>query len=613
MLQGFGAFPVSLGIDLSRQCLSAFEYLHRRKIVHRDVSPDNIMMTREEDGTLRAKLIDLGIAKIAQATEELTAADEFIGKLRYSSPEQLMKSASSPQIDGRSDLFSLGIVTYEILTGVCPYGGESIHEIVGNRLQRPPLSFEESDPMGRLSPAVREVILKALRIAPEERYQSASEFEKALEKLSKDAAGEGREQFEQYVSKCMTQATEAARGSDEGASDLGPTMKAKLGGPEARALITNERDLKFRNTIAKWSVTTPPPPAPSPPGESQKETFDQSAPDATVTAQAVPRAAPRESRPSRETRRRLPFGGYVAVALSAALLVGFGVWISGRDRGTERTDLQRPIARAKLAGSSGEETAPTPAQNFKREPTSAPKATPSTASGILAEGRSVVEKQLTPAPIKLEVTAPSSLRVAQAKSTPKVPTRPRPTPATRLAQLLPTKPARRTDETGVEAQKVNPRRDATALGAPGTEPKMRYCAQFDKTAYEQGVVKDVPTGFDGMAAKAPRPDSGLMKVNVSISKDHPTDDESFFVVVRFENGGDARVDVQRLEESSSRGGMRQVGGAAVPVSVSPGGVKELYRYPLTLSGGEPYDKRFVITDSKGDSWKSGIRLVPCGD
>jgi serine/threonine-protein kinase len=619
MLQGFGAFPVSLGIDLSRQCLSAFEYLHRRKIVHRDVSPDNIMMTREEDGTLRAKLIDLGIAKIAQATEELTAADEFIGKLRYSSPEQLMKSASSPQIDGRSDLFSLGIVTYEILTGICPYGGESIHEIVGNRIQRPPLSFEESDPTGRLSPAVRETILKALRIAPEERFQSASEFEKALEKVSRDAAGENREQFEQYVNKCMIQATEAARGRDDGASDLGPTMKAKLGGPEARAQITNERDLKFRNTIAEWSATTPASDAPSPrevpPGESQKETFDQSAPDATVTAQAVARAAPRESRPSQETRRRLPFGGYVGVALSAALLVGFGVWISGRDRGTQRTELQRPIARANLPGSSREETAPTPARDVNREPTPAPRTTPSTASvavPVFAEGRSAVEKQPTPAPIKMEATASSSLRAAQAKSTPRVPTRPRPTPATRLAQLLPTKPARRTNEaeTGVEAQQANPRRDATALG---TEPKMRYCAQFDKTAYEQGVVKDVPTGFDGMAAKAPRPDSGLMKVNVSISKERPTDDESFFVVVRFENGGDARVDVQRLEESSSRGGMRPVGGAAVPVSVSPGGVKELYRYPLTLSGGEPYDKRFVVTDSKGDSWKSGIRMVPCGD
>ncbi|HEY3122539.1 MAG TPA: protein kinase [Thermoanaerobaculia bacterium] len=611
MVQGFGAFPVSLGIDLSRQCLSAFEYLHRRKIVHRDVSPDNIMMTREEDGTLRAKLIDLGIAKIAQATEELTAADEFIGKLRYSSPEQLMKSASSPQIDGRSDLFSLGIVTYEILTGVCPYGGESIHEIVANRLQRPPLSFEESDPMGRLSPAVREVILKALRIAPEERYQSASEFEKALEKLSKDAAGEGREQFEQYVNKCMIQVTEAARGRDDGASDLGPTMKAKLAGPEVRARITNERDLKFRSTIAKWSATTPASlrPGADPLAVSQPETLDESAASATVTAQAPP--VRREGVPVETTKRRLPLGGYAAVAVAAALLVGFGVWVSGRDRGTEPSGLDRPTAGPSTQAESRDETLPTPVRKLDREPATVAQATPAKApveGPVVGEGSSVGKEPT--APVKREVTAPSS-STTEKRSTTKAPSRPRPTPAARIAQLLPTKPARRVDEprTGVETQ--NPRRED--IPAPGTQPKMRYCPQFEKTAYEQGVTKDVPKGFDGMAAKAPRPDSGLMKVGISLSKERPADDESFFVAVRFVNEGDARVDVQRLDESASRGGLRQVAGAAVPVSVSPGGIKELYRYPLTLSGGDTYFKQFVVSDAKGDSWKAGIRLVPCGD
>jgi hypothetical protein len=59
--------------------------------------------------------------------------------------------------------------------------------------------------------------------------------------------------------------------------------------------------------------------------------------------------------------------------------------------------------------------------------------------------------------------------------------------------------------------------------------------------------------------------------------------------------------------------MRAVSGASVPVSVSPGGVKEIYRYPLTLSGGEPYNKQFVVSDGKGDSWRTTFRIVPCGD
>jgi len=142
---------------------------------------------------------------------------------------------------------------------------------------------------------------------------------------------------------------------------------------------------------------------------------------------------------------------------------------------------------------------------------------------------------------------------------------------------------------------------------------MSYCLQLDDTNFKQGVVRDVPTGFGDVATKAPRPDSGLMRIKISLSTERPVDDQSFFVIVRFENGGDSRVDVQRLEESSSRGGMRPVPGAAVPVSVSPGGMKELYRYPLALSGGEPYGKQFVAVDSKGDRWNTGLRIVPCGD
>ena len=589
VVRSLGAFPIPLAIDLSRQCLSAFDYLHRKGIVHRDVSPDNIMMTREEDGSLRAKLIDLGIAKIAQAKEELTAADEFIGKLRYSSPEQLTKSASSPQIDGRSDLFSFGIVLYEILTGVCPYGGESLHEIIANRLELPPLSFDISDPSGRLPPVLKQAIGKALERSPADRYQTAGEFSDAIEPFAETGGEEHRRELEKFVDGAMGLAAKASIGQERGASDLGPTVRANLDANEPAGLESS-RDLKFRDTIARWSPT--PPSAAAAAGEPRPMVRGKPA-RAELTGITFP---PRGDVTSREERRRRsPVVTYGAVAVAAALLVGFGVWIS---RPRERTRFDRPettVSPAPVARASP--GLPREIENVGPSRERAPELQPT--AGVPAEPTGV------PTPRDVRASGP-------AVSTPRQ--RPRPTAPPRVAELLPTKPAVRGSEAGGS---VSPRGEAAVSGAPAAPatgaPRMHYCSEIEETVYRQGVTKDVPSGFEGMAAKAPRPDSGLMRINISLSKNRPADDEPFFVAVRFENGGDARVDVQRLEESSSRGGLRPIAGAAVPVTVSPGGIKELFRYPLTLSGGEPYSKVFVVSDAKGDSWRAGIRLVPCAD
>jgi serine/threonine-protein kinase len=582
-IRGCGAFPASLAIDLSRQCLSAFEYLHKRGIVHRDVSPDNIMMSRDEDGSLHAKLIDLGIAKIAQAKEELTAADEFIGKLRYSSPEQLTKSASSPQIDGRSDLFSLGIVLYEILTGVCPYGGDSLHEIIANRLEQPPLSFDVSDPKRRLPPALKKAVLKALERLPAHRFQTAAEFGEALEPFG-DTGGAGRRgELERYVNKAMTLAAETARAQAKGATDLGPTMKADLGPTAISGPVASAREEKVRNTIARWSDAPPLPVAPAGRSARTGEVDGITFPERSDVAV--------EGRP-----RRSALAAYAVVAFAAALLVGFGVWISRRDRGSDANPAGRPTSESPATNapaSSGAAAGPASREGTLPTPP------------VQREAAGVVQGESTRAPAVESAAIGSAARAPEVKPSP----RPRSTSPPRVAQLLPTKPP--SNRTGAEAPQRNSASEGLPAAAPG--PKMHYCPQFDDTVYKQGVTRDVPTGFEGMAAKAPRPDSGLMRLAVSLSKERPMDDEPFSVAVRFENGGDARVDVQRVEESSSRGGMRPVAGAAVPVSVSAGGVKEIYRYPLTLSGGDAYTKQFVLSDGKGDSWRTTLRIVPCGE
>src|SRR5436305_6346282 len=108
VLERTGPPPLGLSVEVARQSLAALGYLHRRGFVHRDVSPDNLMLTRDADGRPLVKLIDLGIAKavVRDLDDSLTSTGVFLGKPRYASPEQL----DGGETDARSDLYSFGIV-----------------------------------------------------------------------------------------------------------------------------------------------------------------------------------------------------------------------------------------------------------------------------------------------------------------------------------------------------------------------------------------------------------------------------------------------------------------------------------------------------------------------
>jgi len=186
VLDRSGTPPLGLALEIARQALDALGALHRSGFVHRDVAPDNLMLTRDAGGGPLVKLIDFGIAKALPVDEAedmsgarnpgLTQAGVFLGKPRYASPEQL----TGEPVDARSDLYSFGLVLYELLTGRCPFEGHSVRELIAAHLQAEPLSFAVSDPDGRVPAGLRAIVLRLLAKHPEERFADAAELAEAL-------------------------------------------------------------------------------------------------------------------------------------------------------------------------------------------------------------------------------------------------------------------------------------------------------------------------------------------------------------------------------------------------------------------------------------------------
>jgi serine/threonine-protein kinase len=162
------------------QVLSALGYAHERGIIHRDIKPANIMVTPSR----MVKLMDFGIATTTRPgtlQNRLTAAGTALGSVHYMSPEQV--KAGAP--DARSDLYSLGITFYEMVTGQCPIRGNSEYEIMAAHLALAPPSPIELNPF--LPPAVAAIIQKSIQKRPDDRFQTAAEFRASLEALTAGA------------------------------------------------------------------------------------------------------------------------------------------------------------------------------------------------------------------------------------------------------------------------------------------------------------------------------------------------------------------------------------------------------------------------------------------
>lgn len=184
-----GRFPLALAAEVAVQVLAGLDHVHRRGLLHRDISADNIMLAYDSDDRMVAKIIDLGVAKDVSSNVDTTQSGMLIGNPKYMSPEQLGELAEGEQLDGRADLYCLGVVLYEMLLGVPPFVSKTPNGYIIKHLTEQPPPFRKADPNVEWPGGLESVVFKTLEKDRRKRYLTAREFAQALEPFQTRSTG----------------------------------------------------------------------------------------------------------------------------------------------------------------------------------------------------------------------------------------------------------------------------------------------------------------------------------------------------------------------------------------------------------------------------------------
>jgi serine/threonine protein kinase len=165
--------PINLAAEIIFKCAKALDYAHKQGVIHRDIKPTNILLTEDKD----VKIADFSIAHIARSDMSETMPMGFVGSPRYMSPEQVQED----EITHQTDLFSLGIVAYEMFTGHQPFGGATFSSLIYKVINEAPIPMKQfrSD----LPDMLEQIIFKALEKSPQRRYRTGLDFASELSML----------------------------------------------------------------------------------------------------------------------------------------------------------------------------------------------------------------------------------------------------------------------------------------------------------------------------------------------------------------------------------------------------------------------------------------------
>ncbi len=397
ILKNQGALGLGYAVSILDPLCKALDFAHSQGAVHRDIKPHNVMI----DKTGRVLLADFGIAQPAEAEREsLTRTGTFMGTPEYISPEQ----TQNRRVDGRSDLYSLGIVAYEIITGNVPFTGNTPQLLVAHTQETPPrLSTIVPDIPKELDVLFARILAKE----PQARFANGAAF---VDELRKVAVRYNLNLEPTTETQLLAQLTEPD--SSAGRPTIQVTQDETQKGPPP-AMGAGQTTRQTPPAVAAGEPGVPPPPAQVPPDTTDDE-----------------HGAPPASDPDRDNRRTMLWVGVLAVVLVACL--GLSLLVFG-GQSAQDTPTPLPTATAVPPTTIPTTAAPVPPTAPPVEPTATPTPLPATATPT------PLPATATPTPIP-PATATPTPAPPTATSTP-LPATATPTPIPATATPTPPSPA----------------------------------------------------------------------------------------------------------------------------------------------------------------------------
>jgi serine/threonine protein kinase len=318
-----GVMPPRLALEIAVQTLHGLDHLHQMGLIHRDISPENIMLSQDHHGRLLVKVIDFGIAK--QLSEGggghgLTQTGMFLGKLKYASPEQAGFIREGETLDPRSDLYSFGVVLYEMLAGRAPFVATNPQGYILKHATEKPLPITQVNAAVTIPEKLEEQVMIALEKDRDHRHLSAADFAAELEEIRDEIPGDDKFDLGDAritVGRTYTDRTRIGRtssGPQRTVAPAGTGSAATLvdASAEEPTIVTGPRETVVgdRPTVVNRTA--------------EATVVDRAA--TGTTAEAVPTViAPLEKRGT-----KLPM--IAAAAAIVVLLAAGGIWYAMRDK-----------------------------------------------------------------------------------------------------------------------------------------------------------------------------------------------------------------------------------------------------------------------------------------